>query len=144
MEDRRKSPDRRSFNAKQEQACSNNRRRFPDRRLNKISVEWVPLEQVHDHPATGTLLAGLPGRIVKKLVHAQTTIGRGIQKHDIWASRLPEASSTVTDDNTTTGNRWMQRGMTLKAGHSPASGEVNFRIIDTVTRQRVRKDTNLC
>jgi hypothetical protein len=66
MEDRRKSPDRRSFNAKQEQACSNNRRRFPDRRLNNISAEWVPLDQVHDHPATGTLLARLTGRKVKK------------------------------------------------------------------------------
>jgi len=66
MKDRRKSTDRRSFNTKQEQACSNNRRRFPDRRLNNISAEWVPLNQVHNHPATGTLLAGLLGRILKK------------------------------------------------------------------------------
>jgi hypothetical protein len=66
MKERRMSPDRRSFNAKQEQACPKNRRRFPDRRLNNISAEWVPLKHVHNHPATGTLLAGLLGRILKK------------------------------------------------------------------------------
>jgi hypothetical protein len=66
MNDRRKTADRRSFNTRQDKAYPNNRRRFPDRRLNNISAEWVPLNHVHNHPATGTLLAGLLGRILKK------------------------------------------------------------------------------
>jgi len=66
MEDRRKVSDRRSYNTKQEQAFPNNRRRFPDRRLNNISAEWVPLKQVRDHPATGTRLAELLERILKR------------------------------------------------------------------------------
>jgi hypothetical protein len=66
MNDRRKLTDRRSFNTTQEKLHANNRRRFPDRRLNNISVEWVPLNHVHNHPATGTLLAGVLGRILKK------------------------------------------------------------------------------
>jgi hypothetical protein len=66
MEDRRKVSDRRSYNTKQEQAFPMNRRRFPDRRLNNISAEWVPAKQVHDHPATGTRLAELLERILKR------------------------------------------------------------------------------
>jgi hypothetical protein len=66
MEDRRKHADRRSFNMQQEKAYPGNRRRFPDRRLNSIAVEWVPLSHVHDHPATGSMLAGLLGRIARK------------------------------------------------------------------------------
>jgi len=66
MEDRRKVSDRRSYNTKQEQAFPRNRRRFPDRRLNNISAEWVPMKQVHDHPATGTRLAELLERILKR------------------------------------------------------------------------------
>jgi hypothetical protein len=66
MDDRRKLTDRRSFNTQQEKAYPNNRRRFPDRRLNNIAVEWVPLSHVHNHPATGSMLAQLLGRIVKK------------------------------------------------------------------------------
>jgi len=90
-------------------------------------------------------VSGITGTISeKKLMRARATIGRGIQKNDIRAPRPLEASSTVTDDNTTTGNRGMQRGMTQEASHSPDSGKENFRIIDTDTLQRVRKDTNLC
>jgi hypothetical protein len=67
-----------------------------------------------------------------------------MRKYDIWAPRSPEASSTLTDDNTTTGNQWMPWGMTQEASHSPDSGEGYFRIVHTDTPQRVRKDTNLC
>jgi hypothetical protein len=66
MDDRRKLPDRRSYNTKQEQAYQNNRRRFPDRRLNNIAAEWVPLNHVHNHPATGTLFRDLLSRILKR------------------------------------------------------------------------------
>jgi hypothetical protein len=66
MDDRRKLTDRRSFDTQQEKAYPNDRRRFPDRRLNNIAAEWVPLNHVHKHPATGSMLAKLLGRILKK------------------------------------------------------------------------------
>jgi len=66
MRDRRKLTDRRSFDTKEEQTYPRNRRRFPDRRLNSISAEWVPLEHVYNHPATETLFTRLLSRIVKR------------------------------------------------------------------------------
>ena len=44
--DRRKVADRRV----QEKALPYNRRVTPDRRLNNISVEWVPISEVNMHP----------------------------------------------------------------------------------------------
>ncbi len=50
MEERRKTKDRRIGTEKR--ALTRNRRNHPDRRLNSIAVEWVPLEVVHVHPLT--------------------------------------------------------------------------------------------
>ena len=47
-DDRRKITDRR----KQQLAWSNDRRLRPDRRLNNISVEWIPFNEVSIHPIT--------------------------------------------------------------------------------------------
>lgn len=52
MKDRRKTSDRREYDTKKDRAGCGNRRRFPDRRLNNILVEWIPLEMVHAHPVT--------------------------------------------------------------------------------------------
>lgn len=52
MKERRKTGDRRGYDAKQDRVGPCNRRRFPDRRLNNIIVEWIPLEMVHAHPVT--------------------------------------------------------------------------------------------
>jgi len=77
-------------------------------------------------------------------MHAQANVGRNMQKHDIGAPRPPRASDAVADDYTTTGNRSMPIGMTLKAPHSTDFGLEDFRFVDTDTLQRVRKDTNPC
>jgi hypothetical protein len=50
MKERRKQKDRRSYNKPQSGACGHSR--FPDRRLNSISVEWIPMGLVHSHPLT--------------------------------------------------------------------------------------------
>jgi hypothetical protein len=47
-DDRRKITDRR----KQELAWANERRLRPDRRLNNISVEWIPFDEISIHPLT--------------------------------------------------------------------------------------------
>jgi len=50
MKERRKTADRRNRNEVRE--MTRNRRHRPDRRLNSIAVEWIPLEVVHLHPLT--------------------------------------------------------------------------------------------
>jgi len=50
MRDRRKQKDRRGYGKPPSEVCG--RSRFPDRRLNNISVEWVPMGLVHSHPLT--------------------------------------------------------------------------------------------
>ena len=52
MKNRRKITDRRSYDPEHNRNGTCNRRRFPDRRLNNILVEWIPLEMVHAHPVT--------------------------------------------------------------------------------------------
>jgi hypothetical protein len=50
MNERRKTKDRRT--GSQKRGLARNRRNRPDRRLNSIAVEWIPLEVVHAHPLT--------------------------------------------------------------------------------------------
>ena len=50
MKERRKQKDRRGYGKPQSGACGHSR--FPDRRLNSISVEWIPMGLVHSHPLT--------------------------------------------------------------------------------------------
>lgn len=50
MKERRKLKDRRGYAKPRSGACGHSR--FPDRRLNSISVEWIPLGLVHSHPLT--------------------------------------------------------------------------------------------
>jgi hypothetical protein len=50
MKERRKQQDRRSYGKPKTAVCGHSR--FPDRRLNSISVEWIPMGLVHDHPLT--------------------------------------------------------------------------------------------
>jgi len=50
MRDRRKQKDRRGYGKPTSEVCG--RSRFPDRRINNISVEWVPMGLVHTHPLT--------------------------------------------------------------------------------------------
>jgi hypothetical protein len=50
MKERRKKNDRRGYAKPNSGACGHSR--FPDRRLNNISVEWIPLGLVHSHPLT--------------------------------------------------------------------------------------------
>jgi hypothetical protein len=46
MPERRKVTDRRSNELQRELAVADNRRQRPDRRLNGISMEWIPIEEV--------------------------------------------------------------------------------------------------
>jgi hypothetical protein len=50
MKERRKQKDRRSYGKPKSGVCGGSR--FPDRRLNSISVEWIPMGLVHSHPIT--------------------------------------------------------------------------------------------
>ena len=54
MKDRRKIPDRRVAVIGQgnPEAYQCNRRLRPDRRLNSISSEWIPMEDIKLHPVT--------------------------------------------------------------------------------------------
>lgn len=52
MIDNRKIKDRRSNDQKRENEYECNRRYSPDRRLNNISVVWVPMENIKAHPVT--------------------------------------------------------------------------------------------
>jgi len=52
MKERRKTSDRRAYIDTKDKAAATNRRRFPDRRLNNIMVEWIPMGLVQTHPIT--------------------------------------------------------------------------------------------
>jgi hypothetical protein len=52
MKERRKTHDRRIYHAIREKFSGNNLRRFPDRRLNNIVVEWIPMGLAHAHPVS--------------------------------------------------------------------------------------------
>lgn len=51
-EERRTDIDRRDNNHLRDRLCKSNRRNRPDRRLNNIAMEWVPMENVLLHPTT--------------------------------------------------------------------------------------------
>jgi hypothetical protein len=52
MNERRKHADRRNFGEKYHRSAKCDRRNSPDRRLNNISAEWVPINNVNLHPVT--------------------------------------------------------------------------------------------
>jgi len=52
MTERRKYLDRRHFGIKHNRSAKCDRRSAPDRRLNSISAEWVPINHVNIHPVT--------------------------------------------------------------------------------------------
>lgn len=52
MKERRHRNDRRDYVAARDKSPGNNRLRHPDRRLNNIMVEWIPMGLVHTHPVT--------------------------------------------------------------------------------------------
>ncbi|HYQ71169.1 MAG TPA: hypothetical protein VET88_04475 [Gammaproteobacteria bacterium] len=52
MQNRRKIPDRRANNHKQDLLFGCNRRYRADRRLNSIHVEWIPIDTIRAHPVT--------------------------------------------------------------------------------------------
>ena len=52
MKERRKQNDRRDFAIKDSRSAKCDRRYSPDRRLNNIDAEWVPIRHVNIHPIT--------------------------------------------------------------------------------------------
>ena len=52
MKERRKTTDRRANDYRQDSQYRCNRRIRPDRRLNNIVIEWIPMEHILLHPAT--------------------------------------------------------------------------------------------
>jgi hypothetical protein len=52
MNERRKYADRRNFAQKYHRSAKCDRRNSPDRRLNNISAEWVPINHLNIHPVT--------------------------------------------------------------------------------------------
>lgn len=52
MKERRHKNDRRTYKAAMDKSPGNNRRRHPDRRLNNIMVEWIPMGLVNSHPVS--------------------------------------------------------------------------------------------
>jgi hypothetical protein len=52
MRDRRHTEERRSYDPQYERALRHSRRSQPDRRLNNIKVEWIPINHINIHPAT--------------------------------------------------------------------------------------------
>ncbi len=48
--ERRIKLDRRSGSIEKERLFPCDRRRMPDRRLNNIAVEWIPIEKAGKHP----------------------------------------------------------------------------------------------
>ena len=52
MKERRKYTDRRNFAIKNNRSAKCDRRYSPDRRLNNITAEWVPIKHVNIHPLT--------------------------------------------------------------------------------------------
>ncbi len=58
MNERRKIEERRSNDRRTDRADKNNRRTCPDRRINNIQVEWVPMTSVRLHPLTRKVFRG--------------------------------------------------------------------------------------
>ncbi len=52
MNDRRKTAERRANDQQQDRLFKCNRRTQPDRRLNNILVEWIPISHINIHPVT--------------------------------------------------------------------------------------------
>lgn len=52
MNDRRKKSERRNFASADKRTDKCDRRYCPDRRLNNISAEWIPINHVYAHPVT--------------------------------------------------------------------------------------------
>ena len=52
MNERRKQADRRNFAERDNRPAKCDRRNNPDRRLNNITAEWVPIRHVNIHPVT--------------------------------------------------------------------------------------------
>ena len=52
MKERRKHLDRRNFVLRDNRSAKCDRRYSPDRRLNSITAEWVPIRHVNIHPVT--------------------------------------------------------------------------------------------
>ena len=50
--ERRKKPDRRDFNNRKDARSKCQRRVNPDRRVNSISVEWIPFSDAQKHPVS--------------------------------------------------------------------------------------------
>lgn len=65
MNDRRQVDDRRGNNYEQERLFPANRRHRPDRRLNSIAAEWIPMRLAHSHPLTQRVF-GVACRMVGK------------------------------------------------------------------------------
>ncbi len=57
MKERRDKHDRRTYTAAMDKSPGQNRRRHPDRRLNNIAAEWIPMGLVHSHPVSKHLFA---------------------------------------------------------------------------------------
>jgi hypothetical protein len=67
MNERRKQKDRRGYGKPKSGTCGHSR--FPDRRLNSISVEWIPMGLVHSHPMTHRVFE-IARRVVTKNVES--------------------------------------------------------------------------
>jgi hypothetical protein len=52
MKNRRKTIERRANDQQQDRLFKCNRRTQPDRRLNNIKVEWIPISHINIHPVT--------------------------------------------------------------------------------------------
>ena len=52
MSNRRKLAERRANDQQQDRLFKCNRRNQPDRRLNNIQVEWIPISHINIHPVT--------------------------------------------------------------------------------------------
>jgi len=50
MDDRRKTAERRANDQQQDSLFNCNKRTRPDRRLNNIMVEWIPISHINIHP----------------------------------------------------------------------------------------------
>ncbi|MGD2138045.1 MAG: hypothetical protein PVJ66_05670 [Gammaproteobacteria bacterium] len=55
--DRRTTRDRRINDHRKERSFRCNRRHRPDRRLNSIITEWIPMEHISLHPVTRKIFA---------------------------------------------------------------------------------------
>ena len=68
MKERRKKADRRRNDLVRERMVFCNRRRFPDRRLNSILAEWIPMQILRSHPASEHVLQQTQRAIAKHLL----------------------------------------------------------------------------